>query len=85
MSGTLAASVWARDHFGLDLPVFVTGGLGGVHRGGEQTWDVSADLVEMGRCRGTAVVSAGIKSILDIGRTLEYLVSVLFSSGRLFF
>lgn len=54
-------------------PLFVTGGVGGVHRGAEDTMDVSADLVEMGRAR-TAVLSAGVKSILDIGRTLEYLV-----------
>ena len=54
-------------------PVFVTGGVGGVHRGGEASMDVSADLVELGRA-GTPVVSAGVKSILDIGRTLEYLV-----------
>ncbi len=53
-------------------PVFVTGGVGGVHRGGQSTMDVSADLVELGRAR-TAVVSAGVKSILDVGRTLEVL------------
>ena len=54
-------------------PVFVTGGVGGVHRGGESSLDVSADLVELGRSR-VPVVSAGVKSILDIGRTLEFLV-----------
>ncbi|XP_055566724.1 uncharacterized protein LOC102057389 isoform X2 [Falco cherrug] len=54
------------------IPVFVTGGIGGVHRGGENTLDVSADLTELGRTP-VAVVSAGVKSILDIGRTLEYL------------
>jgi pseudouridine-5'-phosphate glycosidase len=54
------------------IPVFVTGGLGGVHRGAQQTFDISADLTELG---GTpvAVVSAGVKSILDIGLTLEVL------------
>jgi pseudouridine-5'-phosphate glycosidase len=52
--------------------VFVTGGIGGVHRGGEQTWDVSADLSELGRTP-VAVVCAGAKSILDIPRTLEVL------------
>ncbi len=54
------------------IPVFVTGGLGGVHRGAQQTFDISADLTELG---GTpvAVVSAGVKSILDIGLTLETL------------
>ncbi|XP_041254655.1 pseudouridine-metabolizing bifunctional protein C1861.05-like isoform X6 [Onychostruthus taczanowskii] len=54
------------------IPVFVTGGIGGVHRDGENTLDVSADLTELGRTP-VAVVSAGVKSILDIGRTLEYL------------
>nr|XP_034983974.1 pseudouridine-metabolizing bifunctional protein C1861.05-like isoform X2 [Zootoca vivipara] len=54
------------------IPVFVTGGIGGVHRGGEKTLDVSADLTELGRTP-VAVISAGVKSILDIGRTLEYL------------
>ena len=53
--------------------MFVTGGVGGVHRGGERSLDVSADLAELGRA-GTPVVSAGVKSILDIGRTLEFLV-----------
>ena len=52
--------------------VFVTGGVGGVHRGGEATWDVSADLGELGRTP-VAVVCAGVKSILDIPRTLEVL------------
>jgi len=54
------------------IPVFVTGGLGGVHRGAQQSFDISADLTELG---GTpvAVVSAGVKSILDIGLTLEML------------
>lgn len=54
------------------ISVFVTGGLGGVHRGGEASMDVSADLVELGQT-SVAVVSAGVKSILDIGRTLEVL------------
>ncbi|XP_064381865.1 uncharacterized protein LOC135330853 [Halichondria panicea] len=54
------------------IPLFVTGGLGGVHRDGEQSLDVSADLTELGRTP-VAVVCAGVKSILDIGRTLEYL------------
>jgi pseudouridine-5'-phosphate glycosidase len=54
------------------IRVFVTGGLGGVHRGAQQTFDVSADLTELGRT-SVAVVSAGVKSILDIGLTLETL------------
>lgn len=45
-----------------------------MHRGGETTMDVSADLIELGR-NPVAVVSSGVKSILDIARTLEYLVS----------
>ncbi|XP_041996141.1 pseudouridine-5'-phosphate glycosidase-like isoform X2 [Salvia splendens] len=54
------------------IPIFVTGGIGGVHRHGESTMDISSDLVELGRTP-VAVVSAGVKSILDIPRTLEYL------------
>ncbi len=54
------------------IRVFATGGLGGVHRGAESSMDVSADLTELGRTE-VAVVSAGVKSILDIGRTLEVL------------
>ncbi|NXN81856.1 YOW5 protein, partial [Bombycilla garrulus] len=66
VSGTMIAAHKAG------IPVFVTGGIGGVHRDGENTLDVSADLTELGRTP-VAVVSAGAKSILDIGRTLEYL------------
>ncbi len=54
------------------IPVFATGGIGGVHRGGEVTMDVSADVTELGRTP-VAVVCAGVKSLLDIGRTLEAL------------
>jgi pseudouridine-5'-phosphate glycosidase len=54
------------------IPVFVTGGLGGVHRGAAATFDISADLTELGQT-SVAVVSAGVKSILDIGLTLETL------------
>lgn len=54
------------------IRVFATGGIGGVHRGAEETMDVSADL-EVLACTDVAVVCAGIKSVLDIGRTLEYL------------
>jgi pseudouridine-5'-phosphate glycosidase len=54
------------------IRVFVTGGIGGVHRGAEDSMDISADLTEMAQT-SVAVVSAGVKSILDIGRTLEYL------------
>lgn len=54
------------------VDVFVTGGIGGVHRDAQNTMDVSADLTELARTP-VAVVCAGVKSILDIGRTLEYL------------
>ena len=54
------------------IKIFVTGGIGGVHRGAGQTMDISADLTEMENT-SVAVVSAGVKSILDIGLTLEYL------------
>ena len=54
------------------IRVFATGGIGGVHRGVEETMDVSADLDELARSN-VAVVCAGIKSVLDIGRSLEYL------------
>jgi pseudouridine-5'-phosphate glycosidase len=54
------------------IKVFVTGGIGGVHRGAEKTFDVSADLEELANT-DVAVVCAGAKSILDIGLTLEYL------------
>lgn len=54
------------------IKIFVTGGIGGVHRGAEASMDISADLTEMAKT-SVAVVSAGIKSILDIGLTLEYL------------
>lgn len=54
------------------IKIFVTGGIGGVHRGATSTMDISADLTEMGQT-SVAVVSAGVKSILDIELTLEYL------------
>ncbi|MCF6461843.1 pseudouridine-5-phosphate glycosidase [Clostridium sp. Cult1] len=54
------------------IKVFVTGGIGGVHRGAEKTFDISADLQELARTN-VAVVCAGAKSILDLGLTLEYL------------
>uniref|UniRef100_A0A1B6M7Z3 Carbohydrate kinase PfkB domain-containing protein n=1 Tax=Graphocephala atropunctata TaxID=36148 RepID=A0A1B6M7Z3_9HEMI len=66
VSGTMVAAS------SVGIKIFVTGGIGGVHRGGECTMDISADLTELGRTR-LAVVCSGVKSILDIGRTLEYL------------
>ena len=62
------------------IPLFVTGGIGGVHRGAEKTFDISRDLKELGEV-DVAVVCSGAKAILDIPKTLEYLetegVSVL--------
>ena len=54
------------------IPIFATGGIGGVHRGAETTMDISADLEELGRTP-VLVVCAGAKAILDLGLTLEYL------------
>ncbi len=54
------------------IKVFATGGIGGVHRGAQETFDISADLQELAHT-DVAVVCAGAKSILDIGLTLEYL------------
>jgi pseudouridine-5'-phosphate glycosidase len=54
------------------IRVFATGGIGGVHRGAERSFDVSADLLELARTE-VAVVCAGAKSVLDIGLTLEVL------------
>ena len=68
------------------IKVFATGGLGGVHSGGESSMDISADLTELGRTR-MAVISSGCKSFLDIPRTLEYLETqgvcvATFADGR---
>lgn len=54
------------------VKVFVTGGIGGVHRGAEETMDISADLQELARTN-VAVICAGAKAILDLPKTLEYL------------
>jgi pseudouridine-5'-phosphate glycosidase len=54
------------------IKVFVTGGIGGVHRNAQQTFDISADLAELAQTN-VAVICAGAKSILDLGLTLEYL------------
>ena len=72
---TLAATTVATTMMGAaaaGIRVFATGGTGGVHRGAERSFDVSADLQELARTP-VAVVSAGVKSILDIAKTLEYL------------
>ncbi len=67
---TVAASMIVAAMAG--IRVFATGGIGGVHRDVTTTMDVSADLEELART-DVAVVCAGVKSVLDIGRTLEYL------------
>lgn len=69
---TVAGTMILADLVGIDL--FVTGGIGGVHRGAPTSMDVSADLNELAKSR-VGVVCAGAKSILDIGLTLEVLVS----------
>ncbi len=66
VAGTMAVAAMAG------IGVFATGGIGGVHRGAERSMDISADLEELART-SVAVVSAGAKSVLDIGLTLEYL------------
>lgn len=69
-STTVAATMICAHLAGID--VFVTGGIGGVHRGAEKTFDVSADLEELSRTP-VAVVCAGAKAILDLPKTLEVL------------
>ncbi len=66
VAGTMLISAMAG------IRVFATGGIGGVHRGAGESFDISADLIELSRTDVT-VVCAGAKSILDIGLTLEYL------------
>jgi pseudouridine-5'-phosphate glycosidase len=66
VAATMLCAAWAG------VRVFATGGIGGVHRGGHVTMDVSADLTELGRTP-VAVICAGCKAILDIPRTLEVL------------
>ncbi|MGO9419782.1 pseudouridine-5'-phosphate glycosidase [Roseiarcus sp.] len=67
---TVAATMFVAGLAGIEI--FATGGIGGVHRGAVETFDISADLVELSRTR-VAVVCAGAKSILDIEKTLEFL------------
>ncbi len=67
---TVAATMICANLAGIE--VFVTGGIGGVHRGGAESFDISADLQELARTP-VAVVCAGAKSILDLALTLEYL------------
>jgi len=67
---TVAATMIIAEMAG--IRVFATGGIGGVHRGAQQTFDISADLQELAHT-SVAVVCAGAKSILDLGLTREYL------------
>jgi pseudouridine-5'-phosphate glycosidase len=67
---TVASTMIAADLAGIQI--FATGGIGGVHRGASQTFDISADLQELANTN-VAVVCAGIKAILDLELTLEYL------------
>ncbi len=67
---TVAATMILANQAGIEI--FVTGGVGGAHRGAQQTFDISADLEELGKTNVT-VVSAGVKAILDLDLTLEIL------------
>ena len=67
---TVASTMFAAARVG--IRVFATGGIGGVHRGDERSFDVSADLEELARTP-VCVVCAGAKNILDLAKTLEYL------------
>jgi pseudouridine-5'-phosphate glycosidase len=67
---TVSATMLCAELAGISI--FATGGIGGVHRGAEQTFDISADLQELARS-SVAVVCAGAKAILDLPKTVEYL------------
>jgi len=67
---TVAGTMFAASRAG--IPILATGGIGGVHRGGEDSLDISADLTELARTQ-VAVVCSGAKAILDLPRTLEVL------------
>jgi pseudouridine-5'-phosphate glycosidase len=69
-STTVAATMYVAHRVG--IPVFATGGIGGVHRGAAETGDVSADLIALSRYP-VAVVSAGAKAVLDLPKTVEML------------
>ncbi|MCP3776634.1 pseudouridine-5'-phosphate glycosidase [Paenibacillus sp. MZ04-78.2] len=70
---TVATTAYAAELAGIKF--FATGGLGGVHRGVNETFDISADLTTMANLN-TCIVSAGVKSILDIPKTIEYLETI---------
>ncbi len=67
---TVAATMMIAERAG--IRVFATGGIGGVHRGAEESFDISADLAELGRT-SVIVVAAGAKAILDVPKTMEVL------------
>uniref|UniRef100_A0A0N4ZDU2 PfkB domain-containing protein n=1 Tax=Parastrongyloides trichosuri TaxID=131310 RepID=A0A0N4ZDU2_PARTI len=67
---TVAGTMFLSNLVGIKF--FATGGIGGVHRGVEQTFDISCDLIELSRTN-VVVVCSGAKSILDVGKTLEFL------------
>ena len=69
-STTVAGTMYCANLAG--IKIFATGGVGGVHRGAEETFDISADLTELSKTP-VFVVSAGVKAILDLPKTLEYL------------
>ena len=70
-AGTTVAATMLLAHR-MGIPIFATGGIGGVHRDSTTTGDISSDLDELGRTP-VCVISSGVKSILDIPKTLEYL------------
>lgn len=69
-STTVAATMICAEMAGIEF--FTTGGIGGVHRGAEQTFDISADLQELAKTN-VSVICAGAKAILDLDKTMEYL------------
>jgi pseudouridine-5'-phosphate glycosidase len=70
---TVSATLWLARRSGLDPCIMATGGLGGVHLGARESFDVSTDLDELARSDGSLVVCSGSKSILDLPATLEAL------------
>jgi pseudouridine-5'-phosphate glycosidase len=73
---TVSATLWLARRFGVGPCIMATGGLGGVHRGAAESFDVSTDLDELARSDGAMVVCSGAKSILDLPATLEALESL---------
>ena len=70
---TVSATLWLARRSGLDPCILATGGVGGVHRGAAESFDVSTDLDELARSDGSMVICSGSKSILDLAATLEVL------------